>query len=628
MIDGPVLVHEALAAGSTCGRCWWSPGGARGGRRPRPRGRGHRSTPWPRGAGQGRRHHHPAGRSPRWPAAPRWRSRWPWRRPPTGPLALVLVDVADPGNAGTLLRAAEASGAAAVLFCGASVDPCNPKCVRASAGALFHLPVAGGGDAVSVLEGLGEAGVRAGGHRRPRRRAVPPGRPHGARRRGARQRGPRPARSDLDRLVDLRVHDPDGRAVGVAQRGDGRRRCCASSPCASGSRPMTSLPIDALPDAVLVAALDGTLTAINGLAAELLVVDAGRGGRSLAGRGPRPPRPRGGARAAGRAGPPLDGEIDLTFTAGDGSDVAGRRHPAGGRRRGGAGPPPVRRAQRDRGHLHRLPRAAEPAHLGEGLHVADAQPLGPAEGRAEALDARAGAPRRRPRHPARHRAARHQPARDRPPRAAPPAGRPAGARRVRRREGRHGRRRPRLLGRASPPTSPASTPTPTRWSRCSPTSWRTRPSTAAPSSMEVVGRGRRRGGGDRRARHRGGHPGRRPAPGVHEVLPAGPRPSQRHRPRALDQPRPRGGARRRAHRDAPSLGHGSTFRVHPPDRAARRCRSRNRLARADRDRRGCARPCSTRSPASRRTPRPASPEPPRSTTCARSTPSCSARRAR
>ena len=77
-----------------------------------------------------------------------------------GPLSLVLVDVADPGNAGTLLRAGEAAGAAAVLFCGASVDPCNPKCVRASAGALFHLPVASGGEAGAVLERLGGAGVR------------------------------------------------------------------------------------------------------------------------------------------------------------------------------------------------------------------------------------------------------------------------------------------------------------------------------------------------------------------------------------------------------------------------------------------------------------------------------------
>lgn len=76
-----------------------------------------------------------------------------------GPLALVLVDVGDPGNAGTLLRAAEAAGASAVLFCGGSVDPCNPKCVRASAGALFHVPVAIGGGAVVVLDLLRAAGV-------------------------------------------------------------------------------------------------------------------------------------------------------------------------------------------------------------------------------------------------------------------------------------------------------------------------------------------------------------------------------------------------------------------------------------------------------------------------------------
>jgi TrmH family RNA methyltransferase len=77
-----------------------------------------------------------------------------------GPLTLVLVDISDPGNAGTLLRAAEAAGAAAVLFCGGSVDPCNPKCVRASAGALFQLPVAIEGEAQAVLERLHDAGVQ------------------------------------------------------------------------------------------------------------------------------------------------------------------------------------------------------------------------------------------------------------------------------------------------------------------------------------------------------------------------------------------------------------------------------------------------------------------------------------
>lgn len=77
-----------------------------------------------------------------------------------GPIVLVLVDVNDPGNAGTLLRAAEASGAAAVFFCGSSVDPTNAKCVRASAGALFHVPVASALDTLPVIEQLRSAGVR------------------------------------------------------------------------------------------------------------------------------------------------------------------------------------------------------------------------------------------------------------------------------------------------------------------------------------------------------------------------------------------------------------------------------------------------------------------------------------
>jgi TrmH family RNA methyltransferase len=78
----------------------------------------------------------------------------------SGPLGLVLVDVNDPGNAGTLVRAAEAAGATAVLFCGSSVDPSNGKCVRASAGALFHVRIASGGEVRPVLEELGDLGVR------------------------------------------------------------------------------------------------------------------------------------------------------------------------------------------------------------------------------------------------------------------------------------------------------------------------------------------------------------------------------------------------------------------------------------------------------------------------------------
>lgn len=73
-------------------------------------------------------------------------------------LLVVCVDVRDPGNAGTVLRSAQAAGADGVIFCGGSVDVYNPKAVRASSGALFHVPAVVGGDAVEVLERIGEWG--------------------------------------------------------------------------------------------------------------------------------------------------------------------------------------------------------------------------------------------------------------------------------------------------------------------------------------------------------------------------------------------------------------------------------------------------------------------------------------
>lgn len=73
---------------------------------------------------------------------------------------VVCVDLQDPGNAGTILRSAEAAGAGAVVLAGASVDPMNPKAVRASAGSLFHVPVVSGGDPVAVLDALGARGLR------------------------------------------------------------------------------------------------------------------------------------------------------------------------------------------------------------------------------------------------------------------------------------------------------------------------------------------------------------------------------------------------------------------------------------------------------------------------------------
>ena len=59
------------------------------------------------------------------------------------PLLLVANQVQDPGNLGTLIRSAEAFGASALLLTTRTVSPLNPKAVRASAGSLFRLPIAG-----------------------------------------------------------------------------------------------------------------------------------------------------------------------------------------------------------------------------------------------------------------------------------------------------------------------------------------------------------------------------------------------------------------------------------------------------------------------------------------------------
>src|SRR5439155_15088719 len=79
----------------------------------------------------------------------------------------VLIHVRDPGNAGTILRSADAAGADAVVFARASVDVYNPKVVRASAGSLFHVPVVRDAEpaaAVSTLRGRGFAVLAAAPH--------------------------------------------------------------------------------------------------------------------------------------------------------------------------------------------------------------------------------------------------------------------------------------------------------------------------------------------------------------------------------------------------------------------------------------------------------------------------------
>ena len=75
-------------------------------------------------------------------------------------LVALLANVRDPGNAGTVLRTADAAGAHAVVFADASVDPYNGKCVRASAGSLFHLPVVAATGLEEAISTLRQAGLR------------------------------------------------------------------------------------------------------------------------------------------------------------------------------------------------------------------------------------------------------------------------------------------------------------------------------------------------------------------------------------------------------------------------------------------------------------------------------------
>ena len=75
-------------------------------------------------------------------------------------LVAVLAAVRDPGNAGTVIRVADAAGADAVVLTDTSVDVYNGKCVRATAGSLFHLPVVAGVPAEEALPRLRAAGIR------------------------------------------------------------------------------------------------------------------------------------------------------------------------------------------------------------------------------------------------------------------------------------------------------------------------------------------------------------------------------------------------------------------------------------------------------------------------------------
>lgn len=69
-------------------------------------------------------------------------------------LVAVAVEISEPGNAGTLIRIADAMGAAAVILGGCSVDPYNGKCLRASAGSIFSIPVVVAADVDAAVAAL------------------------------------------------------------------------------------------------------------------------------------------------------------------------------------------------------------------------------------------------------------------------------------------------------------------------------------------------------------------------------------------------------------------------------------------------------------------------------------------
>ncbi|MUL85912.1 MULTISPECIES: RNA methyltransferase [unclassified Mycolicibacterium] len=75
-------------------------------------------------------------------------------------LVAVAVQISEPGNAGTLIRAADAMGADAVVLAGNSVDPYNSKCLRASAGSIFSLPVISETDEAATVSRLQAAGLQ------------------------------------------------------------------------------------------------------------------------------------------------------------------------------------------------------------------------------------------------------------------------------------------------------------------------------------------------------------------------------------------------------------------------------------------------------------------------------------
>lgn len=78
----------------------------------------------------------------------------------TGETVVICADVRDPGNAGTIIRTADAAGVGGVVLAGHSVDPYNDKTVRATVGSLFHVPLSVEHEPAVAVRAARDAGYR------------------------------------------------------------------------------------------------------------------------------------------------------------------------------------------------------------------------------------------------------------------------------------------------------------------------------------------------------------------------------------------------------------------------------------------------------------------------------------
>jgi tRNA(Leu) C34 or U34 (ribose-2'-O)-methylase TrmL len=368
----------------------------------------------------------------------------------------VLVEVRDPGNAGTVLRAADAFAADAVVTTHGSVDPQSPKAARAAAGSLFHLPVVAGVAWPALRTALRERGLRLVGadpHAATTVDRAPLSEPvalvlgneaHGL---------PAQVAADLDLIVRIplagRAESLNLAAAAAVLLYEASRRHLLRGPSLADD----GVYLELLPDAVVVVDAEGRVAYANPAAERL--ARAGRDelvGRPMDDAVPlrdgagnpwwtcseRLRRLPGVRRVPVRelhlvgVGEPTPVDLTASFRARrrrpgrpDGVRAAGRLDPEPGRQ-------PARRA-----HLHPRPRAALAPDQRQGLHLDPAAPLGALHRRPEAGDAGHRQHGRRPGDPAHQGAAGRLPHRRRPPGAAPQGVRP----------GRHGRghRRPLRL---------------------------------------------------------------------------------------------------------------------------------------------------------------------------------------